>query len=159
MVKNLRGGNKTKKSSSKKVVKNLLPSEEELYIKGKYTIAKITNIYNNKHAEVITLNKNSFSVFCSAANSVSRLIKDNYVLIYYPNIEYHSKKTSEKYKSIIVCNLDMQMISALVKKYKMEFVEKKEDNMEHEDCSVMFENEFYKIEEEEEEENIDIDEI
>lgn len=145
MVKNLTGGNKAKKSSSKKIVKNLLPPEEELYIKNKYTVAKITSIYNNKHADVITLDKNNFNVFCSAVNSVSRLIKDTYVLIYYPNIEYHSKKTGEKYKSIIVCNLDIQTISLLVNKYKLEFIEKKNEHNEMED-SLIFENEYCNVE-------------
>ena len=130
MVKNLSGGNKTKKISSKRRKRDVLP--EDLAVRDKYDIAQITAIHNSSHVTVMTMDKNNLEVFCSRDNNVSRLVKEQYVLIFTPNIEYHhkckNKKLGERYKSIIVASIDQEVLSTLTKKYKYEFVNNEKKN-------------------------------
>ena len=130
MVKNLSGGNKTKKISSKRRKKDVLP--EDLAVRDKYVIAQITAIHNSSHVTVMTMDKNNFEVFCSRDNNVSRLVKEQYVLIFTPNIEYHHKckGLNERYKSIIVASIDQAVLETLTKRYKYEFVNNEKKNMD-----------------------------
>jgi len=128
MVKNLSGGNKTKKISSKRRKKDVLP--EDLAVRDKYVIAQITAIHNSSHVTVMTMDNKNLEVFCSRDNNVSRLVKEQYVLIFTPNIEYHHKckKLNERYKSIIVASVDQEVLNTLTKKYKYEFVDNEKKN-------------------------------
>jgi hypothetical protein len=130
MVKNTAGGNRAKRMPSKKKVRNVLPDEVELTRNRQdYAIGQVTQIYNSRHFNVITMDRSRVSVFCSTINSVPRVQNGSYVLMYTPNVEYHFKRIhaksatpDEKYKSVIVALLTTDDINTLINRYGLAFL-------------------------------------
>ena len=133
MVKNTKGGNRARKMSSFSKQRDVLPQEQELVNNTKetrYVIGKVTEYFNNKHVNIVTMDGRELCVFCSINNNVSRVSRGNHVLLYTPNTEYYFKRATntshnrnERYKSVILAVLDHDKLTMLISKYSFLFIE------------------------------------